>query len=772
MAPRSKQKACEFRLEKLESRFLCSRDGIPFSGYGSLTFSVAPDGAHVGNQVSSLQHEFNQSVSTSQWQQALARAFQTWTSQANINFGKVADNGAASGVYGPTRGDERFGDVRITGFDYATDSFAEAVSENAQSAGTWAGDIFFNTAVDWSNPQSIEAAALHEIGHILGLGHSPDPASPMHLHGPSTSFQLTAEDIRNVQAIHGPRKPDPNENGSGNDSISRASPIKGSQDDETILEGFSGNQVWIQFGDLLNGNDRDVYEIRTSVNYTGPLAVEVRTEGLSLAKLDIKLTDRNGNVLSHATVSNDFGGKGIVTLNQTAPETRYYLQVQALDAFWASGDYSITIASPTRLAAEADTIASWTREAHRWFNDSSRTEDGFSYQLSSNGSDDLEIDDRHSDDTIDKRVELAVALSTSSRVVYQTVGTLSDLIDIDHYRAVAPKELLGRTELVIDVESLQANGLVPRVSLFDKKLGELKAEVRVQGYGHTQLVWSNVQSEEEFVIRLAADSVDVPFRTGSFSLTATFSSPSTPPELLVAGALSSTKPVIEREWYVARPQLYTFSLEGLTSAGVEGQVWVSIFDEQRRLVSGMVAPLNGLRTAPGLFLDPGTYYLQISSAVSSAIPADVSFHLFLDQTSDPVGPLLGGTGVQPLYLCPGSTTEYCYPNSAQPTVNPQQLGPSPTTPLPPPATTTAIPSPSDWFWENNFLPTNPSQALDVSGNGQVDPLDVLIIINAINTLGAGALPTPPLFLGHLDTNANGAIDPLDALIVINYVNQK
>ncbi len=55
MAPRSKQIAREFRLEQLENRFLCSRDGVPFSGYGSLTFSVAPDGAHVGNQVSSLQ---------------------------------------------------------------------------------------------------------------------------------------------------------------------------------------------------------------------------------------------------------------------------------------------------------------------------------------------------------------------------------------------------------------------------------------------------------------------------------------------------------------------------------------------------------------------------------------------------------------------------------------------------------------------------------------------------------------------------------------------
>ncbi len=167
----------------------------------------------------------------------------------------------------------------------------------------------------------------------------------------------------------------------------------------------------------------------------------------------------------------------------------------------------------------------------------------------------------------------------------------------------------------------------------------------------------------------------------------------------------------------------------------------------------MVAPLNKLRTAPGLFLDPGTYYLQISSAVSSAIPAEVSFHYF-SINHRIRRPLLGGTGVQPLYLCPGSTTEYCYPNSTQPTVNPQQLGPSRSLPYHRPPRPRRFRILAIGFGKNNFLPTNPSQALDVSGNGQVDPLNVLIIINAINTLGAGALPTPPMFLGHLDTNAN------------------
>jgi Dockerin type I domain/Matrixin len=774
MIQRTKQRKRSLRLEHLEKRDLFARDSIAFSGYGSLTFSIAPDGTHVGNEVSTLQSHFNQVAPATQWQQAIARAFQKWSVNANINIGNVADNGAASGVYGPTRGDERFGDIRVTGFDYATDSFAEAVSENSRSVGTWAGDVFFNTAVDWKDLNSIEAAALHEVGHILGLGHSDDPASPMHVHGPSGALELTTQDILNLQAIHGTRHLDPNEGGNGNDSIDRASRIKGGEDDSSVLDGFSGNQVWIQFGDLHNANDRDVYEIRTSLNYSGPLSVELRTSGLSLAKLGAEITDRNGNILSQSQMSGDFGGVSVLTLNQTTPDGKYYLQVHAgSDRLWATGDYSITVANPTRLEADADTIAEWTRNAHRWYYDSDRTRDGFSYQLVPSSSNGPTTDDKHTDDTIGKSVDIPLALTTDTRIVYQAVGTISDLVDIDHYRVFAPKVLNGKNELVIDLESLKVGGLVPQVQLFDNRGVAIQAELRVQGYGQTQLVLGNVQPEQAIIIELKANSVANEFKTGSFSLNATFSSPSQKPELLVSGVVSAGTGTIEREWYVARPQLFGLSLEGLTASQAgEGNVWVSVFDDQRHLVAGLVAPLNSLRSAPGLFLNPGKYYFQIAAESSSPTPNDVAIRFLVERPSNPIGPVLGGTGVQPMYLCPGSTTQYCYPDSPTPIATTQKVGIQPTVPLPTPSRAQVQPSPSSWYWSNDFLPTNPTNALDVTGNGSVDPLDVLVIVNAINSIGFGPVPTPPQFLGYLDVNANGLIDPLDALVVINYLNAK
>jgi len=71
-------------------------------------------------------------------------------------------------------------------------------------------------------------------------------------------------------------------------------------------------------------------------------------------------------------------------------------------------------------------------------------------------------------------------------------------------------------------------------------------------------------------------------------------------------------------------------------------------------------------------------------------------------------------------------------------------------------------------WQNARNP------LDVNDDGVVVPLDVLLLINDINSRGTRSLPIPPLAPllppPYLDINGDGQIGPLDALIVINYLN--
>ncbi len=69
------------------------------------------------------------------------------------------------------------------------------------------------------------------------------------------------------------------------------------------------------------------------------------------------------------------------------------------------------------------------------------------------------------------------------------------------------------------------------------------------------------------------------------------------------------------------------------------------------------------------------------------------------------------------------------------------------------------------FW------TNPVLAVDVNNNQEVDPLDVLAIINEINLHGTRNLdPSLDRALPFVDVNRNGQIDPLDVLAVINEIN--
>ena len=68
---------------------------------------------------------------------------------------------------------------------------------------------------------------------------------------------------------------------------------------------------------------------------------------------------------------------------------------------------------------------------------------------------------------------------------------------------------------------------------------------------------------------------------------------------------------------------------------------------------------------------------------------------------------------------------------------------------------------------------NLTNNLDVNNDGFITPLDALIIINDLNSLGPRLLPNPPIPpdpVYFIDVNGDGFVTPLDALIIINYLN--
>ena len=69
---------------------------------------------------------------------------------------------------------------------------------------------------------------------------------------------------------------------------------------------------------------------------------------------------------------------------------------------------------------------------------------------------------------------------------------------------------------------------------------------------------------------------------------------------------------------------------------------------------------------------------------------------------------------------------------------------------------------------------NPALHLDVTADGYISPIDVLVVVNFLNfnripSIPISELPPPPYYL---DVNGDKFITPLDALAVINYLNAR
>ncbi|XP_058225362.1 metalloendoproteinase 1-MMP-like [Rhododendron vialii] len=156
----------------------------------TLTYAFAP-GHSIGN------------LPKSDVASAFERAFSRWSSVIPVTFKPAQDYSTADVRIGFYRGDHGDGDP----FDGVLGILGHAFSPrngrlHLDGAETWAVDFGSEksrTAVD------LESVATHEIGHVLGLAHSPVKEAVMYpsLSPRTRKVDLKVDDVEGVQALYG-----------------------------------------------------------------------------------------------------------------------------------------------------------------------------------------------------------------------------------------------------------------------------------------------------------------------------------------------------------------------------------------------------------------------------------------------------------------------------------------------------------------------------------------------------------------------------------------
>lgn len=670
------------------------KEGTPWRSGDRITLSFAPDGTRVSKYQSNLFQSFSSLLSATQLQEQILLAFQEWSRVAGVNVGLVNDSGAQFGASGPWQGDLRFGDIRIGAVPMDTSVYAITVRNDVMVAGTWGGDILFNSNAAFTSVSQFYAVALHEAGHALGLQHSTVSGAVMN--PAQLNSVLTPTDAQALRARYGGRNLDRMESfDKRNDARKDASRIDN--------PGSLGGRIpLVVYGDLHSAPDVDWYELHPISGYTGKLSFEWISSGISLLKGRLSVYDESGDLVAESVASGTRGSRLKITIPSAVEGETYYARVSAADlSLHAVGSYALVATFDDNVKFSAAYIDQVARGDYANLRQSDVREVFINHPLY------LFAQDLQTNDSFLLADTLKTTPGYADSQHYQVHGSFSYLNDLDFMTFRSPSFLRSGDVLTVVLDTMEQGKLVPRLTVFDSSQRAMSSNVLVNINGQLVMQVTGIGTNQDYYVRASADTPGDNYSLGNYTLTVRFDQLAVTLKHLGAGVVTPAQPRRFHSLYVAETQLMRFSLYASGMPRNLGQVWMTIFDPQGGVVYRALTFQEETRTGQNVVMRPGSYSIMLSFAGSAAaLATGMGYWIKGDGVTDPIGPELLAPGEKPFKKDQGSNT-YTYPGGIQSastfiTVQGNNVPVSGTIQNPPQVSANA------WYWRQAWLsPTVP-----------------------------------------------------------------
>jgi hypothetical protein len=615
-------------LEALEDRTLPAVFGVPWSAPSHLTLSFAPDGTQISGESSTLFATLDAQEPTAAWQAAILRAVQTWAVNTNLNVGVVPDGGQPFGTSGLGQGDPRFGDIRIGAAPLSPTVLAVSVPHDPYLSGGWSGEIILNSTINFTTRTTdLSGVLLHELGHVFGLGASPDPASVLYQYATWVTPQLAASDVAAIQALYGA----PSTHSANIHTLQTAAPIRYPDDDTP----YTGTTPLLAFGALAAVGENDFFSVKTLASYTGPMTFRLQTAGVSVLAPELIVYDANGNVLGQSQSTSPLGDVVNIHLGSVTASATYYVRVLAATSdLFAVGHYGVAVTFDATLQTTPNRIFAMLT-AH---GDSS--------------------DDASPGATVPLRTTPGYAVNQH----YETRSSISTTLT---YSLLSPQSPSGAPLIMTVALSARSDGgALPQMQVLDANQQPVAAQVLVNRAGGVTIQATGLAPGQTYYLKLTRPASGGEQEDMNFAIVADFKQDPSVLPVVASGSVTTGESQPGYALYVALDQVFHYTLSAADAPG-GAAVQMTITDAEGHMVFTLAAPSGQTVSGPALLLMPGAYTIRFTAVFPAGAVAALSFQLRATAISDPIGPVITDPTILPTYTNPGDPFTYYYPDSGK-----------------------------------------------------------------------------------------------------------